>query len=208
VLLLVLCIDAYSVSRTSTIMFAAGVLLPARMNSRPPERTTKFFNRTADGFEEVAGPEHRASSDLEVLVRLRPSTTGLWAPTAMHFDTRLHHNIYRGSPLSDPERQWMRDRFIDDLKRGSKVERASRQSELLGQPERSNATIHLPLGYAHNAGALAALAAFVWSLGWIPRLFDERRRATLRAAGLCPFCRYDLQGLKSAVCPECGKATG
>gem|GEM_PF-1716356 len=66
-------------------------------------------------------------------------------------------------------------------------------------------------GYLHNAAALLALAAFILSLGWLPRLpaACRARRARRRLArGRCPRCRYPLAGLESNQCPECGQQWG
>lgn len=56
-------------------------------------------------------------------------------------------------------------------------------------------------GHAHNALSIVMVAL----LGLAMRLrfvhFRENRRL---ARDLCPTCKYDLRGLDSGVCPECG----
>lgn len=62
-------------------------------------------------------------------------------------------------------------------------------------------------GVAHNAAAIALLAAFVYSLRWNLSLtvWRARRRQARLSRGLCPRCRYSLRGLAENKCPECGE---
>ncbi|MBL9032957.1 MAG: hypothetical protein JNM80_14770 [Phycisphaerae bacterium] len=62
-------------------------------------------------------------------------------------------------------------------------------------------------GVAHSAAACAVVAAFVWSLGWVPatvRRLKETPAVRRRRAGLCGACGYNLTGLAGSRCPECG----
>lgn len=65
-------------------------------------------------------------------------------------------------------------------------------------------------GIAHDAFALILVAALLCSFtGW-PAWFAAHplsRHARRRARGLCPACGYDLRGIESDRCPECGNAT-
>ncbi len=54
-------------------------------------------------------------------------------------------------------------------------------------------------GFAANS-AIYGLAWFSLAFG-VGRLKRWRRRRR----GLCPFCRYDLSGVDSDTCPECGR---
>ena len=63
------------------------------------------------------------------------------------------------------------------------------------------------LGPVHDIPAAVVLALTPWSvwLTWkhtlLPRLWRRRHRL---AHGLCPSCGYDMQGLTTTTCPECG----
>lgn len=62
-------------------------------------------------------------------------------------------------------------------------------------------------GVVHSAAACAVVAAFVWSLGWVPamvRRLNELPAARRSRAGLCGACGYNLSGLAGSRCPECG----
>ncbi len=60
-------------------------------------------------------------------------------------------------------------------------------------------------GIVHNAFALTILSGLLYSFtGW-PSWFASRSRKSRRIArGCCPSCGYDLQGLTTTTCPECG----
>jgi hypothetical protein len=51
-----------------------------------------------------------------------------------------------------------------------------------------------------------ALYGAIWTVPVVGIGYLVRRRRT--RAGLCPVCRYDLTGITTGVCPECGTATG
>lgn len=59
-------------------------------------------------------------------------------------------------------------------------------------------------GYRHNVVAAFLVTAFLCSIGWVPKRIATRRRDQAMSSGLCPECRYDLQGLAENGCPECG----
>jgi hypothetical protein len=50
----------------------------------------------------------------------------------------------------------------------------------------------------------AIFSAAWWALLLVPRTIIARRRSR---RGVCPKCGYDLAGLATAVCPECGTAS-
>lgn len=200
---MLLALDACTVAAPSWIMFRAG------LSRRPPAtyqmaRTTSYFNRTPNGLEECQSERLHSSADIEAEIALEEPVTGLWAPTTRHFDSRLKALVYRGPPLTPGERQWLRD-FLAARFFSHPVDYAARCAKFLRQPENSDCQTPILSGYIHNSVSITLLALFLWSLGWIPRLVDDRRRAALRDAGLCPFCRYDMTGLGSAPCPECGR---
>jgi len=48
-------------------------------------------------------------------------------------------------------------------------------------------------------------SCFCWFFSSLHRLCDPRRKRALRlAVGQCPQCHYDLRGITSQRCPECG----
>ncbi|MCH8825221.1 MAG: hypothetical protein IH984_17130 [Planctomycetes bacterium] len=59
-------------------------------------------------------------------------------------------------------------------------------------------------GYIHNVVATFLATAFLFSFGWLPKRIASNRREQAQSSGLCPECRYDLQGLAEEGCPECG----
>ena len=59
-------------------------------------------------------------------------------------------------------------------------------------------------GIALNTATIVALMGFLWSIVWVPRGYVRFIRGRRRRIGLCPNCRYDLAGLTSDTCPECG----
>ncbi len=73
----------------------------------------------------------------------------------------------------------------------------------------ANGTITRPLwgGYAKNVGLLAFACVVASTFGWVG---ETRRRARIEARpasferGVCPNCSYDITGLSSNRCPECG----
>lgn len=163
-------------------------------------------NGGPEPFFPLTGPSSMVGASVTVL----PTTTGLWAPTTRHYDSRvrvfnlLADNLAPFSEASEATRALIAAR----LESSPKWDRSNELPQFLRQAPNADIEVPIIVGYVHNAGALLALAALFWSLGWTRELIATRRRAKLRAAGLCPFCRYDLHGLKAAVCPECGKPTG
>ena len=178
----------------------------------PRIRRHRYIAHGTDGWrfvEDVPNSVHGvpdpASFDYEVWVDPSSTTTGRWAPTIRHFDSRLGVFSVRSPVLSSPDRDQIRELFAKqydvELEMGP-------YARLLRQPERSNAEVAVPSGYIHNALALVGLAVFSCSLGWAPRLVSARVRASRRARGLCPRCCYEVRGLPVPICPECGTPIG
>lgn len=64
-------------------------------------------------------------------------------------------------------------------------------------------------GVGANLGMAVLAAAWLVSLGFVPRMLAARRArlgARRLAHGRCPGCSYELVGLEAAQCPECGAA--
>ncbi len=60
-------------------------------------------------------------------------------------------------------------------------------------------------GYVFNALLVTSLVVCLGSLSWIPQQRQRLAERRLRAKHLCPRCRYDIQGLSTDLCPECGE---
>lgn len=62
------------------------------------------------------------------------------------------------------------------------------------------------LGATAASGVGAAFAAFVW-MGWTTVIWRHTREEAGKMATVCCFeCGYNMAGLKSTICPECGAA--
>ncbi len=60
-----------------------------------------------------------------------------------------------------------------------------------------------PLAAAHDLTYAVTLLAWIYAILVIPRWKLRRRRAKNQ----CPACAYDLAGLTTPTCPECGSTT-
>jgi len=60
-----------------------------------------------------------------------------------------------------------------------------------------------PLAAAHDLTYAVTLLAWIYAILVIPRWKLQRRRAKNQ----CPTCAYDLAGLTTPTCPECGSTT-
>lgn len=56
---------------------------------------------------------------------------------------------------------------------------------------------HFDSGFVAPTWAVSLLALAISMLLWCPRLIRIR-------AGFCPTCKYNLSGITSTACPECG----
>jgi hypothetical protein len=70
----------------------------------------------------------------------------------------------------------------------------------------------IQLGYLYNIAFAFALAVWLWSASWFPfavrdQIRDGQRHERL-GRGCCAGCGYDLRGIASAACPECGEPVG
>jgi len=202
-----LALDTFLVADSSAILFRMGLWRASDYEQRLMKYSSSLhFERLGDELGEPVRVEDRDAPGVTASVTPIPSATGWWAPTVDHYDSRLLVSIYRGAMLTDEERSRVRALFADRYEKNRDFDGA-RIAEFLRGPEDPNIVVYRPTGYAHNLMTVLCVAAFIWSLGWVPRLVTNRRRARLSAEGLCPFCRYDMQGLTTATCPECGKQT-
>jgi hypothetical protein len=128
-----------------------------------------------------------------------PRSFGLLAPVVRWHDFTVHGEDTLG--LTAPQLQDLRQRYADYV------------AEWLGGrlPECPNAiragvgktrSIYW-FGAAHDAVAVALLAAWLYSMACLP---GALRRSSRARRGLCPSCGYDLAANTSGVCPECGSS--
>jgi hypothetical protein len=99
----------------------------------------------------------------------------------------------------------VREAFVAS-RRGKPGGMHAEEALALAAPARTDETVILA-GYLHNAWALVSLGAFLTSLAWMARSRSmiaawKQRRAAAR--GVCAGCGYDLSGLATSSCPECG----
>jgi len=141
-----------------------------------------------------------------------PQEGGLWATTRRTWDTSIP------TVLNDPELErqvrrrahwWMLvERSLYD--ESPSPEEAEWLRRFAAGAERSNDIIWI--GHLHNALALglftlltrAALLTLPAALRWLVRACREESFERAIARGRCPRCAYDIRGLPSPVCPECG----
>lgn len=64
----------------------------------------------------------------------------------------------------------------------------------------------LPRQFDIVGPVIAFLAASAYLFDTFRASRSQRRQRLRRGAGLCTQCSYDLRGLNSRVCPECGMA--
>jgi hypothetical protein len=129
---------------------------------------------------------------------------GFWAPTS-HID-RHHIDINGGADYTPAQRAAARRQFVEQSGAAAFLSRPDFQTLTTTDIDR---TRPIALGYLHNTAAAAALILFLLSLRWLPQTpawIRTRIGARRLSRGLCPRCRYNLQGLREPRCPECGLA--
>jgi|GEM_PF-6985144 len=105
--------------------------------------------------------------------------------------------------------QWLDGGAVDDATRGQAAESLAREFEGAGDVDAAAELREHPRGtkrvlwrgVAYNAIWAGVVAAIVFSLGWLPAWVRTCRRQPWQ----CPRCGYDLRGIASATCPECGE---
>ncbi|MGH7133447.1 MAG: hypothetical protein ACREJO_16065 [Phycisphaerales bacterium] len=68
----------------------------------------------------------------------------------------------------------------------------------------ANTSTPILSGYVQDLAAFGLAAGLVLSLRWVPTLTMAQVEMNRRNEGLCGKCAYDLHGLASERCPECG----
>lgn len=142
------------------------------------------------------------------MVSYRPLTarSGFWAPTVEEERKAAHIEPLVGA-----------ERWTDEARRGALTLFAEhlrathpRDADVVAAGGAVRRAV-LWGGHAHNAAALALLAVFVLSLGWVPGAparWRAWRRTRALSRGRCPGCGYSIAGLERMKCPECGAEWG
>lgn len=133
--------------------------------------------------------------------------SGLWAVTRTH---RKHVvEVSYGSSFSAAERARARTLFLQSIADDRRRVKVKTDVRLTAGDYEETETVWA--GYLHNAIAAVLIAAFVWSLRWLPPAIcgtanwvTIRRQRSRAARNLCPRCRYPRAGLTTEPCPECG----
>lgn len=141
-------------------------------------------------------------SMVQVAVHTFESHSGFWAPT--RFEQSWHLDwIWMGEPWT-PEDQARGARALAEYlvhRRGWEPQWA-----VLAQDSGSQRRFMLR-GYIANALTIVLLLTFLTSLAWLPCIPHWLRAANRRARHRpwkCRACGYDMRGLESDICPECG----
>jgi len=135
---------------------------------------------------------------------------GFWAMTSEFNEYKFQESVY--DPVAetivsygqyeDLRRQILvESKIVDYWQENSELNKTRTETLVKnGAVEYSRVLIS---GYLHNAFALMLCVSFVIGIRSRHVLLREQRRL---AKFLCPSCKYDIRGLSSKVCPECGKA--
>ncbi|MEZ6235449.1 MAG: hypothetical protein R3B68_14780 [Phycisphaerales bacterium] len=158
------------------------------------------------GSFDFEGVDATASGPRPMLAAFRPDIRreGLLWPTIATDRTRIEFREIGGRYPLRPAPTGARRAFMDLHFNGY----VGREWDALILGDR-NRTYALPAGYILNtvtiACAIGAPLVFPWrgAAEWI----REGIRALRRRPWQCQSCGYDLRGLPSGVCPECGTGT-
>jgi hypothetical protein len=125
---------------------------------------------------------------------------GVWAVTHERWDAGVDPKFGRG--LSAARVRQARGQVVDELA----AHPGWLTPEMAARLKNGDfqGVVFRPLGVVHDGLALAVLAAFIVSLGWVPFSTKLARQRWRMGRGRCPGCGYSLRGLEGAVCPECG----
>lgn len=130
-------------------------------------------------------------------------SSGFWATTHIEPDFTIVEYDHDGSPASLPAGTWEalesnaeRSPYSADL-----LPRVQRARQNYAQPSRS-----VSIGYAHNALALSMLGLFIWGSWRFLTAGSAMLKLRQIAAHHTCLCGYDIRGLPTPTCPECGRA--
>ncbi len=135
----------------------------------------------------------------------RSAGYGIWEDCIRRIQPDVH--IYRNSSTSIYSRR--KAVSLDTPESKQLIAWVSKLNSRIGENARAyqNSTVSYWFnwdGIAHDSAMLVASLAFLSGFWFVPARFRATRRARRAARGLCPFCGYDTQGLRTKLCPECG----
>ncbi len=165
--------------------------------------------RTPSGFEVYDSLDDHEPSDGTVVGWVSWRCTAISRGFAFPNSSRMSYRIVflpaTGSqPLSQSEQDQIDSAVI------ARIESVWKDPAL-GTKLRAHAPDEITVLWSNvvlNCLGAITLGCFLHSLSWVPRFLRARSRRALQAAGRCPNCRYDMRGLTSNRCPECGGESG
>jgi hypothetical protein len=181
----------------------AGGPLPQEVHVLLEEESARVIGAGAASWDDLYRVIFERPDDVgRALVLLTVERTGVWAPTRHEQSLSIEWRWY-GEAWAE-----------DDRARGERAVLAHLAAEFPGSPY-ADFTQGTGLqawtiigGHARNLATLLVAVLLGMSLAWVPRVPRWARRARHRLLGVvhvCRHCGYDLRGLESAICPECGR---
>lgn len=177
-----------------------------------PYRVDYLVIRNADGSLSALR-WNEVTSDMPVIDHIvgwmpMSSERGWYAPVERESGYVRHGSATAVTPAE--EAVLAEQAMLRDAKDGLLPLAAAEISALIATGRHSYPDRPILTGHLHNAGAIILWSLFAGAIG--VRVRDgvigmrRAREQFRRERGLCGKCAYDLGGLESAVCPECGVA--
>jgi hypothetical protein len=191
-------VSSYFQSRSTQSGILAGILAVR------DETGMRLIDPEVESWDELSALLDRGEPVLSFVFARTERRIGFWVPTSEHFYRGVRHYTLSGDWT---ESQVRRAKALLHDAAESKPERhwLVYARDVIDAPERSR-RILWP-GVARSAfAATLALGLILSILGW-PAWFARRpwsRRRRRLERGQCPGCGYDLRGVESPRCPECG----
>ncbi|MCA9283425.1 MAG: hypothetical protein KDA30_15465 [Phycisphaerales bacterium] len=172
----------------------------------------------ADALKEGKQSQFRTEGIYKILIMIdtsKHSTSTTMPPIWFDETGTIEFTDKRGGPLQPPAdmtEQTVIEVASEQLTQGllpSAVNSMDDEITALRRGSGSRTLLYWP-GVAqrvriHSPRALA-LTGFLTLAGFTTLFIQRRRRRARTRAGHCPNCGYDLAGITSPTCPECGNA--
>lgn len=157
-------------------------------------------------FRIYLGDRYVFDGDRLGIITVRPrgnvSFHGLWAPTIERRDSSYRMSEFR--PIVDDERLIIRSRLAEALAAATGAPSSDPYLQAIARGENSSER-RLLMGYAHNIITLLWIGVLGWLVRRCWRTLKYHSELARLAAGVCPYCKYSLDGLTRGRCPECGR---